>query len=125
MLKVIKNYALSLNNRVITCPYPIASELILQCVIIPEQRISFVLCKSPLPFANRTIHTLRFCQRDALSSFSQKMKFNKKAATTLIGAAADTMAEAKALHDDMEQVYIDAMDFSVVEKLTEKVISAL
>ncbi len=125
MLRVIKDYALSLNNRVILCPYPLCHDLILECLIIPEQRLSFVLCKSPLPFANRTIHTHRFCESDALTAKRQKMKFNIKAADTLIGAAADTMHKAKLIHDYMEKFYFDAMDFSVVDKLTQKIITAL
>ena len=41
----------------------------------------------------------------------QKIKFNKKVIKELLCTACETLAGAKAVHDELESYYINAMDF--------------
>lgn len=69
----------------------------------------------------RRIHARRFTDMVGLSSRRSRMRFNSSAAEELLREAVSVIAEAKALHDELESYYIGAMDFSLVGNITERV----
>lgn len=125
MLEVIRAEALAAGVDVITCPCPILSEEKIEHVILPSLSLAFSVSQKPADYGTRTVHASRFCDGEALHSLRQKMRFNTKASAELIAASVDTLKQAKAVHDTMESFYIDAMDYTVVDALCEKVIKEI
>lgn len=67
----------------------------------------------------------RFYQKDILLGKKQRYDFSKKAVITLKAEACQSLAEAKAIHDKLEDIYISAMDFTKIDIITEKVIGEI
>ena len=61
----------------------------------------------------------------ALHSDRGRLKFNRRAATEMLHLAADTMEEAKELHDSLEKCYIPAMNYEKINKTTTEVVKSI
>ena len=68
---------------------------------------------------NRVVHVSRFTDNVGLSAHKNRITFVKKAYGELIDEAARLMAQAKGIHDELEDYYIAAMDFSAVNRMTD------
>ena len=60
-----------------------------------------------------------------LANFRSRLRFNRKAAAELIGQAVQLMAQAKQVHDRMEDIYRPAVDFAAVSKAEEALVREL
>ena len=54
----------------------------------------------------------RFTNTQKMREFSARIRFNKKASEELFFDAAKTLARAKNVHDQIEEHYIESMDFN-------------
>lgn len=63
------------------------------------------------------ISSSRFTDRAALRRHMSRLSFTKKAYGEFIGEAVNSLVSAKRIHDDLESIYISAMDFSHMEEL--------
>ncbi len=73
----------------------------------------------------RTIHASRFMKR-ALSPEERKvLAENEKNEKLMLEQASSHMRDAKKLHDELEEYYIDAMDFEKVDKMGDKLIKQI
>lgn len=117
IMKKIRETALKSGYEIITVKNALLPSLT-DHIIIPELSLAFVRESEYQHFNTdiRRIHSRRFMDVKRLHKSKEKVKFNKKAARELLLSAASTLKEAKAVHDDLEKFYIDAMDFN---KLTD------
>ena len=74
---------------------------------------------------DRRIHARRFTDLPALRRRKQRLTFNRRAAKELLQGASELLAEAKAVHDEMEKYYVEAMDFAKVNEMTARVLGQL
>ena len=92
--------------------------------MLPELGLGFTLSnpwhKADFP-TYRRLHAARFMDEEALQLKRQRLAFNRRAARELLAEAADSAKEAKAVHDELEQFSIAAMDFAAVDALRERV----
>lgn len=58
-------------------------------------------------------------------SLDEQMNINLKNAKELINHATNQVKQAKILHDDLEAIYIEAMDFSKVDIIFDKIIAEI
>ena len=130
---VIRNISETLSSLSIlrTAPssVPIASSdsfiilpsLITDHVIIPELKLAFVTENDYAKFASteRRVHSRRFVALKKLHLSNERMKFNRKAAASLLESAAATLQKAKSVHDELEAFYIGAMDFKALDSYYE------
>ena len=49
-----------------------------------------------------------------------RLRFSKKVSAALTEEAVDSLAQAKAMHDDLEQLYNPHVDFEQVYRVAEK-----
>ena len=66
-----------------------------------------------------------FFDEKKYSKNKSKIKFALRFAAKLIDEAVLCMKEAKKVHDELESFYIKAMDFSLVEEKTAKILDLI
>lgn len=116
----VKNGLCAISCR---CPMnPTESEHLL----IPEKGIAVVRLSGAageIP-CDRVIHTGRF-MHDEFYKNRALMKFNSKIRDELIREAVMRLKKAKEIHDKLEEIYIDAMNFEGLNEFTEEFIHSL
>ncbi len=95
-----------------------------EAVLIPEKRLAFLsenfLNKKHYECLKR-INGMRFYDTKALFEKKQKLSFDKSAGLELCSEAANSIASALKVHDEIEKFYINAMDFSKLDSVYEKI----
>ncbi len=119
----IRTYALASGFNVISSPF-IANEKKIRHVIIPQIGIGFLtkdrFC-NPCPENAKYVSLRRFYNSDGLRSNKAKLNFAKKASKELMEEAFSALKSAKEIHDELENIYISAMDFEKVEEIRKSV----
>ncbi len=119
-LAYIKEHALASGYQVITCPCALLPHRKIDHVIIPELRLAFCSTNWFMPITvdtSRRIHARRFCDYQYLGDYKQRLRFNRRATEELLDGAYENLKEAKAVHDCLEQHYVQAMDFQGVSNM--------
>ena len=127
ILNRIRDYCLKNGYEIITVRNGFMPSILTDGIVIPELNLSFLressYTKINLPL--RRIHYRRFTNASVLSRSRERLKFNKKAISTLLSAAAETLKEAKAVHDVLEGYYISAMDFDELNKFASNFVEKI
>lgn len=76
------------------------------------------------PSLTRKIHLKRFLRED-FTFIRDRLLFSKKIYAACINEALESLKKEKALHDDLEEIYIEAMDFSKLGKVSERLCRAI
>lgn len=118
----VRKHSLAMEREIITCYNPINPEVI-DHILIPSLSLAFV---SENRYTHpdgitRRIHARRFIDMKSLAKHKQSLGFNRRAGEELLREAIKIIAEAKSIHDALEEHYIAAMDFEKVGNLAEKV----
>ena len=93
-------------------------------LILPECSLAIVtknhrLCpQSELPVI-KTLSLKSFLKGDKISANKNKLAFGKKMCKSLYDEVSELLTSEKALHDELEQYYMDAMDFEALNEQTE------
>ncbi len=91
-------------------------------IAVPELDYAFVTSDQFVRFdsqGGRSINLMRFVSDD-IDFESKNLLSAAKIMKLSMDEAFGALREAKALHDDLEDIYISAMDFSGLDKLTER-----
>lgn len=100
----------------------------IEALLIPQKKLAFVsenfLNKLHYDCLKR-INGMRFYDTKKLFEKKQKLSFDKSAGLELCGEAANSIAQALKVHDEIEKYYIGAMDFSKLDGVYNKILSAL
>ncbi len=127
----IKNYSLSKNYNVITCNSPFCPSKNLNALFIPELKIGFAIKNSkeiseiPKNFISKKITTKRFLLHEKISSQKNLLKFNKKFCKEMYKESVTNLKKALEIHNQIEKIYIKSMNYSKINKITDKLISAI
>ena len=119
LIEEIRSYALACGYSVISSP-SINGEKRLRHIIIEELSLGFFtedkLCPLNLESAKR-VSLRRFYDTAGLKEHRAKLLFARKASQELLYEAVISLKDAKKNHDELEKLYIDAMDFDKTEKI--------
>ena len=91
-------------------------------IIIPELSLCLLTVKKAHPIkvkCDRVIHSKRF-MTDGISGHKRKLDFNRKVAYELLLESITCLKSAKSIHDELEKIYISAMDFNAFNEYAEK-----
>jgi hypothetical protein len=66
-----------------------------------------------------------YLNKEALYEMKETLNFNKKAQAEMLSEAVRKISVAKGIHDRLEDYYIRATDFSVIEEMTEKLMKEI
>ena len=102
----------------------------IEALLLPEAGLAFLAAeKSPewLSGPWRHLRLDALADRDALRAdrVKQKLRARRKESAALLERATETLAEAKALHDELEAIYRPHVDFAGADALAEELIHML
>ena len=116
---------------VIFCYCPLKPRMTCEHIIIPEKNLALITVRSQhktnIEF-DRIIHSKRFLY-EGINEHTAYLRFNRRLMRELTDEAIVALRDAKATHDKLERIYIDAMDFrslgSYLDKLCEDIFSTV
>lgn len=128
MLTYLAKKAVKSGYDIIVCPCVTDPKRKLDHLIIPEKRLAFctqndvhtVSCEK-----YKTVSAKRFMNTSELKKHSARLNFNRRASSEFLDEAIISLTNAKAIHDELESYYINAMDFDLVGEKAEKLINEI
>ncbi|MCQ2448852.1 MAG: hypothetical protein MJ132_01500 [Clostridia bacterium] len=119
-MQTVRFCALRSGYEIITCYDPFLPEIV-DHVLIPELSLAFFTERyiGQIPCDERRIHARRFYDVTALHGRRERLNFDRKVMTELLKEASACLKQAKAVHDDLEEFYIHAMDFPALTDFAE------
>ncbi len=127
ILSQIRSLALAFGCDITVCRSPFNFEQI-DAVLIPDQSLAFCISTRMLPAYRKnaaTVHCRRFYDLDRLDPRKNRLSFELRATNELLDGAAEVLSEAKSIHDDIENIYKNCVDFSSVARMKEVLCSKL
>ncbi len=121
----ISNYAVNMGYDIYACYCPLFPTFKIEHVIIPELKIAFFTENSyhhPIDDESITVNASRFYNKESFKLNKEKLAFQKKAKKELIDEAVKNLSLALKIHDKLEDYYIKATDFNVVEEKAAEII---
>ena len=127
LMSAIRDYAVSCGHEIITVKNAVLPNDIIDHIIIPDLSLCFCReCReTPINGDSRRIHARRFMNMTEFHKNRQKIAFNRRVATELLISAGETLSAAKAVHDQIEKYYVDAMDFKALGGYADKIIQKI
>lgn len=125
LLKNLSVRALATGHDVIASKNVFLGGCIYEHILLPGLGIAFVSGDTAAAENSVKINGLRFYDRSLLHARRRKIAFDSGIRKELIAETAKTLAEAKAVHDDLEACYIEAMDFTAIEEVAKRVIDEI
>lgn len=128
-LSALRSHALENGYSPITCFCPLSPHSKIDHLLLPELGIAFLTENRFHDLSGlqpeRRIHARRFWEDDVLHRHKKRISFNNKAAAQMIGQAVGSLSENKELHDQLEELYLSAMDFSLMDAVLEGVVAQI
>ncbi len=124
ILSRIKEEAINKGYEFYSCYCPMFPHEKLDHIIIPSLSLAFVSRNSYLCYdfgEVEVIKSSRFILPERYKERKKRLKFNRTITAELLLQAQTMLKNAKGVHDLIENYYIQAMNFSGVDKLYEKV----
>ncbi|MBR4286525.1 MAG: hypothetical protein IKT55_02335 [Clostridia bacterium] len=111
---------------VYACYCPLFPEYKLEHIIIPELKLC-VFSENSYHYSiddeGKRVHASRFFDMALYNKNKEKLKFLKKAKKELIDECVKKLILAKDIHDKLEEYYINATDFGVIDEIGERILS--
>ena len=107
---------------VIFCYCPLKPRMSCEHIIIPEKKLALITARSPHKTkiqADRVIHSRRFLH-EGINEHMAYLRFNRKLMRELTTEAISALRDAKAIHDKLEKLYVEAMDFEALGVYLDK-----
>ena len=108
---------------VVACPDPMAPDRLAH-LLVPELGLAFVSSSPDNPYPRMPARRLRLdsmVDKDVLSRCRPRLRFSLKVSNALVEEAVDSLAQAKAMHDDLEELYHPYVDFDRGSRGGEKI----
>ncbi len=128
IMRYIAEYAAVNGYDVYECFCPYFPTTKIEHIIIPELKICYFSENSfhrSLAFDEKIVHTSRFFENGAVGEAKEKLVYFKRAEKDLTDEAVKKLSVAKGIHDKLEEYYIKATDFSVVDEKCEKILKSI
>lgn len=125
LLKNLSVRALAAGHDVIASKNVFLGGCVYEHILLPELGIAIVSRDTADADGSAKINGLRFYDRSLLHARRHKINFDSGIRKELVAETAKTLAEAKAVHDELEACYIEAMDFAAIEKLSTRIVEEI
>ena len=113
--------------HVVACPDPMAPDRLAH-LLVPEAGLAFLTSTPAQPYLGKSCRRLRLesmADRELLNHCRPRLRFSLKVSAALVEEAVDSLAQAKAMHDDLEGYYHPYVDFSKGNKIGEQIIQEI
>ena len=124
----LADYGVEMGYDVYKCYCPLFPTVKVEHVIIPQLKTAIVTENSyhySIDDQSKHVHASRFTDREGMQGIREKLLFGKKAKKELVNEAVRKMSLAKDFHDRLEEYYIKATDFDVINEISDKIISGI
>ena len=104
---------------VVACPDPMAPDRLAH-LLVPQLSLAFLTSTATLPFHGSSYRRIRLdamADKELLRHSRPRLRFARKVSAALVEEAVDSLAQAKAMHDDLEAIYNPHVDFQRVEQM--------
>lgn len=121
MLTHLLTGATSAGYDVIACPSPMAPDR-LEHLLIPELSLAFVTAAPASLYHKRPYRRIRMdamVDPELARRNKARLRFSRKVSAALIDEAVDSLAQAKAMHDELEALYNPHVDFNQVYRTAD------
>lgn len=128
ILETLKENIISAGYDLFCCYCPLSPGGKIEHLLIPELGLAFVTQNSFLQYegnVEKVIHSDRFVDSAGLALRRNSIRFNRKAATAMFDAAVKILKDAKLIHDELEEQYTDAVDFTAVSAKSDYLASRI
>lgn len=106
---------------VVACPDPMAPDRLAH-LLIPQLDLAFLSVPGGQGGkAYRHIRLDTAADSEVLRRSRPRLRFAKKVSAALVEEAVDSLAQAKAMHDDLEAIYNPHVDFSLVDEMAQDI----
>ena len=119
--------AVTAGYDVVACPSPMAPDR-LEHLIIPSLSLAFLSSSPALPYNGRPYRHIRLdsmASGELLRQQKPRLRFARKVSSALLDEAVASLAQAKAMHDDLEALYNPHVDFDRVHSISDGIIQEL
>ena len=127
-LEVFLARALACGYDAVVCRSPLSPFDKIDCVAVPE----LSLCAAASGFLGKTdirgaahIRARRFYDAETGARSRNRLAFSRKAVLSLLGQCAQLLADAKSVHDDIEEIYRVNIDFAAVRAREAEILSSV
>ena len=123
MLTHLLSGAVAAGHDVIAGPSPMAPDR-LEHLLIPDLGLAFLTSAPALPYEGRPYRRIRLdamADPEAVKRNKARLRFSRKVSSALMDEAVDSLAQAKAMHDDLEALYNPYVDFDKVHAMADEV----
>jgi hypothetical protein len=121
-------YALNMGYDVYKCYCPLFPEYKVEHVIIPELKTTIFTENSyhlSIDECSNRVHASRFFEKELYKQNREKLNFQKRAKKELIDEAVRKLSLALDIHNRLEEYYIKATDFDIINEISEKVLKEI
>lgn len=108
---------------VVACPDPMSPDRLAH-LLIPELSLAFLTVSGVPAFHGQPYRTIRLdtaVDSDVMRRSRPRLRFAKKVSAALIDEAVTSLAQAKAMHDDLESIYNPHVDFDLVNEMAQDI----
>lgn len=112
---------------VVACPSPMAPDR-LEHLLIPELSLAFLSASPALPYGKRParrIHMDAMADPELARRNKARLRFSRKVSSALTDEAVSSLAQAKAMHDELEDLYNPHVDFDRVYRIADDLAAAI
>lgn len=123
LCNIIGDTAIKNGYDCIFCHCPLKPHGECEHIIIPELSLCLMTVKKAHRtqlLCDRLIHVSRFMYEGAEKQLTL-LKFNRKLTSLLVSEAVKHLKGAKRVHDELEKIYVDAMNFNALGEYTDKI----
>lgn len=127
LLSHLLSGAVAKGYDVVACPDPMAPQRLAH-LLIPQAGLAFLSTtpEQPLPASPwRRIHVETGVSGELMARSRSRIRFARKVGDALVEEAVDSLAQAKAMHDDLEALYHPYVDFSLVDRTAQALSQAI
>ncbi|MBR0534753.1 MAG: hypothetical protein IIX14_00080 [Clostridia bacterium] len=124
IVSVVGEYAVDMGYDVYKCYCPLFPNFKAEHIIIPELKVALFTENAYHPSIDECgsrVHASRFFDKDAFSKNKEKLHFQKKAKKELIDEAVRKISLALDIHNRLEEYYIKATNFGVIDEMSERI----
>lgn len=125
-LSPILTAALEAGQEAVACYNPLDNKL--EHLILPTLSLGFVSIKPGRSYPGKTYRHIRLdaiVPVEHIRGARQKLRFLQKTQASILREASFSMGQSKALHDEIEDIYVPNVDFSRLYSLSDDVATVL
>ncbi len=127
MLTHLAAGAMAAGHDVIVCPSPLYPDR-MEHLLIPALSLAFVSSSPARPYGKRPYRRIRLdamADPELLRRNKARLRFSRKVSAALMDEAVESLAQAKAMHDELEALYNPHVDFQRVYEIADQITATL